>query len=271
MTTDREMTYPPEHCTLPVNGDRSVDPRCPRQAVTYKNLSFSCPARNISAAAATPDDCCAACAVMNSGGSSSACTHWSFSLAAGVCTLWPGGGCTHIPDAGASSGKPVVDPRPGPAPRPDHNDTQCHADSYSTTLYGEFALQSLRSHNPSTPYFLYFPIQAVHTPSVKTAHLRTRTPAHECRLRDAADVVARLPRPSMTAENGGTTHASNVKSVVSRWFLCSRRFYLVPLLKGMTRCLFGTAIRTQGCFGFQTSTSGHSLRCFGRKVCMNHR
>jgi hypothetical protein len=35
---------------------------------------------------------------------------------------------------------------------------------YSTTLYGELSLMALRGHDTATPFFLYFPIQAVHTP-----------------------------------------------------------------------------------------------------------
>ena len=54
-------------------------------------------------------------------------------------------------------------PRPHPQP-PQHNDSNCHADTYSTTLYGELCLAAIAAHDKAGPFFLYFPIQAVHGP-----------------------------------------------------------------------------------------------------------
>lgn len=54
-------------------------------------------------------------------------------------------------------------PRPHPQP-PQHNDSKCHADTYSTTLYGELCLAAIATHDVAKPFFLYFAIQAVHGP-----------------------------------------------------------------------------------------------------------
>jgi len=45
-----------------------------------------------------------------------------------------------------------------------HNQEPLHVNDYSTILYGEAAVAQLSLHDPSVPFFLYLPWQAVHSP-----------------------------------------------------------------------------------------------------------
>ena len=203
METDGQMVNPPARCTLPSIGDAvaagvaryGVDPAhrdgarlgptCGMKDVRPKT-TFQCPGAATVVDAGAADACCAACVAADGGN----CSHWTWLQSTGKCTMWPGGNCKYTTNvAGAVSGK-AFDPRPGPpgppGPRPGpppHNDTGCHANSYSTTLYGEYALQALDGHDSTTPFFLYFPIQAVHTPYDKVPFWNeedTYTPGYGC-------------------------------------------------------------------------------------------
>lgn len=240
METDGQMVNPPARCTLPSIGDAvaaglaryGVDPAhrdggrlgptCGMKDVRPKT-TFQCPGAATVVAAGGPDACCAAC-VAADGGSTvlGNCSHWTWLQSTGKCTMWPGGNCKYTTNvAGAVSGK-AFDPRPGPpgppGPHPGpppHNDTGCHANSYSTTLYGEYALQALDGHSSTTPFFLYFPIQAVHTPYDKVPFW-TEEDTYAGMLWDSdvyiGALVGLLKSKSMyansvivyTADNGGT-------------------------------------------------------------------
>ena len=203
MTNDTEFRQPPASCVPPAiktAGDdawHSLEAAEAAQGcaaiIIYNQTAFRCNGAENRSAAATPDACCADCAAAGKG-----CSHWSFDPAAAAattqslpCIMWPGR-CTTQHTDGATSGvmfHPTGPPGPpAPKPFPTPPDGKCHADTYSTTLYGEstalspppvifsyksekslcgtgeLCLQAVEMHDPTVPFFLYFAIQAVHTP-----------------------------------------------------------------------------------------------------------
>jgi hypothetical protein len=159
----------------------------------YTDKTFTCgSAAGTAAPAADPTACCTICDKADAAANSS-CSHWTWAPGtataaatatdtaiaasraaagsvtgaaagggAGTCTFWPGSCVTH--DAkGATSGV-KFHPSPGPSPPPPSPDAKCHADTYSSTLYGELALDAVRRHDARVPLFLYLPFQAVHGP-----------------------------------------------------------------------------------------------------------
>eukprot|EP00041_Stephanoeca_diplocostata_P004443 m.45135 g.45135 ORF g.45135 m.45135 type:complete len:667 (+) comp15116_c0_seq3:133-2133(+) len=222
--TDAQFVNPPKNCG---DGYRVYSPlmahvqreKCAANQTSFHNLGFQCPGpSSMISSASSAADCCAACDTLGPYN----CTHWTYMLASEhngealpQCTVWSGRGCSQIKHPGAVSGKPAEAPNPPPAPPgPDH----C-ASSYSTTLYGELCLQAIAAHNASVPLFLYFPIQAVHTPYDKVPGWTG--PTYEGMLWDSdvqiGAIMQLLNSKGMydntlvvyTADNGGTGSGIN--------------------------------------------------------------
>jgi arylsulfatase A-like enzyme len=174
---DSQFVNPPAGCGensssewaaahFPSWSSRTVDSgtdTCPKNQTGSKrldNVAFKASGNMTQVEANDADDCCFAC-------HSAACSHWTWQNSTGktVCSMWYGS-AQRVSTPGAISAvafhptKPT--PAPGP-PTPPPGPKTCAA-SYSTTLYGELCLQALAAHDPKTPFFLYFAIQAVHTP-----------------------------------------------------------------------------------------------------------
>jgi hypothetical protein len=181
MTNDTEFKQPPASCVpSDATAHDDAEHRYSLEAadaaqgcgaiIIYNQTTFRCSGAVNRSAATSADACCAACAAAGKG-----CSHWSFDAASVVvaasqslpCRMWPGR-CTTQHTDGSTSGvmfHPTSPPGPpAPKPSPTPPDGKCHADTYSTTLYGELCLQAIEGHDPTVPFFLYFAIQAVHTP-----------------------------------------------------------------------------------------------------------
>ena len=176
LRSDADFVKPPPSCVTGGDGGAGggaadggaaggTGPKC--GIILYHNQSFTSDSTPTTTAASSPEACCALCEQAQKN-----CSHWTYrgsSNGGDGCTMWPGR-CRADPKPGSTSGvmfHPTGPPSPSPHPKPSpkkHNDTKCHANSYSTTLYGEGCLQTIRAHDISVPLFLYFPIQAVHTP-----------------------------------------------------------------------------------------------------------
>ena len=179
LRTDADFVNPPRSCVPGSGGagaaaaassDGGTKPKC--GIILRHDSSFTSSSPPTVATAVSAGACCALCEQAQKN-----CSHWTFSPSfttrvdgnnsgGDSCTMWRGS-CTAVHTPGSTSGvmfHPAQPPSP-PHPQPtQHNDSKCHANSYSTTLYGEGCLQTIRAHNVSIPLFLYFPIQAVHTP-----------------------------------------------------------------------------------------------------------
>ena len=181
MTNDTEFRQPPASCVPPgaaAHDENNTQRHSLEVAeaaqgcgaiIIYNQTTFRCNGVENRTAATSADTCCADCAAAGKG-----CSHWSFDAAAAAaaaqslpCSMWSGR-CTTQHTDGATSGvmfHPTGPPGPpAPKPSPTPPDGKCHADTYSTTLYGELCLQAIEAHDPKVPFFLYFAIQAVHTP-----------------------------------------------------------------------------------------------------------
>jgi hypothetical protein len=178
MTTDKQFTNPPMSCVPGGDGSHSISPPplagCDAIKI-YKDKVFIPDDKDpgTSSPTANATECCSICDQANVGNTTPntthACSHWSWlANASGTCVYWAGR-VTASASTGSTSGVMFHPPPPGPGPKPSPSppppgDTHCHANTYSSTLYGEIALQAVRAHDPSVPMFLYFPFQAVHGP-----------------------------------------------------------------------------------------------------------
>ena len=169
LRTDADFVKPPPSCVpggVPAvhATDTAGGAKC--GISRYAHTSFTCDTvpTGVVTPVASAFACCALCAQKPTN-----CSHWTWAASTTSCSMWPGH-CKAHSTRGATSGvmyHPPSPPHPPPSPPPPakhHNDSKCHANTYSTTLYGELCLQTISAHDVAVPLFLYFPIQAVHTP-----------------------------------------------------------------------------------------------------------
>jgi hypothetical protein len=186
---DADFVHPPPLCvpgadaihtnvnaTAAQHGAALAATQAPKCGILFYSSTFFISDSSVtSKVTASADACCALCESMKSN-----CSHWTYGhTRSQLCEMWAGRvRMQHAPSNATSSGvmfHPGGAPPHHHPPAHPHNDSRCHANSYSTTLYGEVCLQILRAHDASTPFFLYRlrnTKQAGRTPALTEASLR---------------------------------------------------------------------------------------------------
>eukprot|EP00051_Salpingoeca_urceolata_P006710 m.88792 g.88792 ORF g.88792 m.88792 type:complete len:538 (-) comp14955_c0_seq2:2873-4486(-) len=210
---DQEFHDPPPGCnasatTSPWLLPSSSAPCDPSTFLKGKCLPYG--EQRVFANTSDAADCCALCH------GQAGCTHFVFRLDTKVnnCHIKFGGKGEPTQGQCTSGLLKPLPPPPSPPPGPDACATE-----YSSTLYGQMALQALDAHDPADPFFLYLPFQAVHTPYNPVPHWNNNT--YYGMLWDAdvwvGNLIARLKAKGMwdntlivySSDNGGVEQGIN--------------------------------------------------------------